>query len=151
MLYYFINYNSLYKEIYRDIIIYCNKFEIDYDSQSVKNKRKLLFYYSFLRILKNIKKHKTEKPVILFNNDINSKSLNILLNKISKILHIPVFYKNSDELSEGFQKEIKTIADNFYEKQKINLKELKKIMVQYNFTKEFKEELNKLNFGKLLC
>jgi hypothetical protein len=151
MLYYFINYNSLYKEIYRDIIIYCNKFEIDYNSQSIKNKRKLLFYYSFLRILKNIKKHKTEKPVILFNNDINSKSLNILLKKISKILHIPVFNKNSDSSSEGFQKELKIVADSFYEKQKINLKELKKIMIQYNLKEEFKEELNKLNFGKLLC
>lgn len=151
MLYYCINYNSLYKEIYKDIIIYCNKFEIDYNSQSIKNKRKLLFYYSFLRILKNIKKHKIEKPVLLFNNDMNSKSLNILLKKISKILHIPLFFKDGDVNSIGFQKELNTIADNFYEKQKINLKELKKIIIQYNLNEEFKEELSKLNFGKLLC
>ncbi len=151
MLYYLINYNSLYKEIYKDIIIYCNKFEIDYNSQSLKNKRQLLFYYSFLRIFKNIKKHKIEKPVILFYDDINSKSLNIILKKISKILNIPIFYKKSNECSDGSQKELKLFADNFYEKQKINLKEFKKLLIQYDFNEEFKQELNKLNFGKLLC
>lgn len=151
MLYYLINYNSLYKEIYKDIVIYCNKFEIDYNSQSLKNKRQLLFYYSLLRIIKNYKKHKTEKPVISFNDNLNSKSLNIILKRISKILNIPVFHTNSNDTSEGFQKELKLFADSFYENQKINLKELKKILIQYNFNEEFKQELNKLNFGKLLC
>ena len=51
MIYYIIKYNILYNNILHDIIKFCNKFEIDFNTQSIKNKKQLIIYYSILQLL----------------------------------------------------------------------------------------------------
>lgn len=131
MLYYIINYNKLYSDILQNIVKFCNKFEIDFNLQSIKNKKELTIYYSILQLLIELKNNKLEKPILVFEN--NNKLLESCLNKISKILIIPVYFCDKFDNSEGIIKEIHLKADEFYEKNIFTTKKLKKLLMGNNF------------------
>ena len=131
MIYYIINYNNLYSDILQNIIKFCNKFEIDFNSQSIKNKKELTIYYSILQLLIELKNNKLDKPIIIFEN--NDKLLESCLKKISKILIIPVYFCNKFDDSEGIMREINLKADEFYDKNVFTTKRLKKLLMGNNF------------------
>ena len=92
MIYYIIKYNILYNNILHDIIKFCNKFEIDFNTQSIKNKKQLIIYYSILQLLIELKNNNLDKPIIIFEKTIKDYTIESCLNKISKILIIPIYY-----------------------------------------------------------
>ena len=132
MLYYIINYNKLYLDILQNIIKFCNKFEIDFNLQSIKNKKELTIYYSILQLLIELKNNKLEKPILVFENN-NNKLLESCLKQISKILIIPVYFCDKFDNSEGTIKEIFLKADEFYENNFFTTKKLKKLLMGNNF------------------
>ena len=74
-----------YYNILHDIIKFCNKFEIDFNTQSVKNKKQLIIYYSILQLLIELKNNNLDKPIIVFEKTIKDSTVESCLNKISKI------------------------------------------------------------------
>lgn len=132
MLYYIINYNILYLDIFKNITIFCKKFEIDFDTQKIKNKKELTIYYSILQLLLELEKNKLEKPIIVYKRINNNNIIEYCLNKISKILVIPIYICDEYDNSEGTIKELSLIADNFYDKNTFNVKKLKKLLIGNN-------------------
>ena len=133
MLYYIINYNILYSDILYNIINFCKRFEIDFESQKIKNKKELTIYYSILQLLLELEKNKLEKPIIIYEKIENDNIIEFCLNKISKILVIPIYICDKFNNSEGMNKELSLFADTFYEKNTFNVKKLKKLLVGSNF------------------
>lgn len=133
MIYYIIKYNIIYSDILHNIIKFCNKFEIDFNTQSIKNKKQLMIYYSILQLLIELKNNNLDKPIIIFEKIIKDSTIESCLNKISKILIIPIYYCEKYDNSEGMNKEISMKADIFYEKNTFNSKKLKKLLMGNNF------------------
>jgi hypothetical protein len=133
MLYYIINYNIIYSNILYNIINFCKRFEIDFESQKIKNKKELTIYYSILQLLLELEKNKLEKPIIIYERIENNNIIEYCLNKISKILVIPIYICDKFNNSEGMNKELSLFADTFYEKNTFNVKRLKKLLVGSNF------------------
>ena len=133
MFYNIINYNIIYSDILYNIINFCKKFEIDFESQKIKNKKELTIYYSILQLLLELEKNKLEKPIIIYERIENNNIIEYCLNKISKILVIPIYICDKFNNSEGMNKELSLFADTFYEKNTFNVKKLKKLLVGSNF------------------
>lgn len=132
MLYYIINYNILYLDILKNITIFCKKFEINFDTQKIKNKKELTIYYSILQLLLELEKNKLEKPIIIYERIENNNIIEYCLNKISKILIIPIYICDKYDNSEGIIKELSLIADSFYDKNTFSVKKLKKLLIGNN-------------------
>ena len=145
MLYYIINYNIIYSDILQNIMIFCKKFEIDFESQKIKNKKELTIYYSILQLLLELEKNKLEKPIIIYEKIENNNIIEYCLNKISKILVIPIYICDRFNNSEGMNKELSLIADNFYDKNTFNTKKLKNLLIGSNFNVLF-EKIKKIKF-----
>ena len=126
MIYYFINYNLIYSEIYNNIINYCNNFNLDYDNLKLKDKRNILIYYSSLRLIEELKKQKGKKPILIFENLEKNKIIEFALKKISRLLLMPIFIQDKIEKSDGMSKELELKADDFYFKNTFNFKKIKK-------------------------
>jgi hypothetical protein len=132
MFYNIINYNILYSDILYNIINFCKKFEIDFESQKIKNKKELTIYYSILQLLLELEKNKLEKPIIIYEKIENNNIIEYCLYKISKILIIPIYICDKFNNSDGTIKEISLIADNFYDKNTFSIKKLKKLLIGNN-------------------
>ena len=86
-----------------------------------------------MQLLIELKNNNLDKPIIIFEKTIKDYTIESCLNKISKILIIPIYYCEKYDNSEGMNKEISMKADIFYEKNTFNSNKLKKLLMGNNF------------------
>jgi hypothetical protein len=135
MIYYIIDYNSLYTNIEFSIVKFCNKFEIDFFTQKIKTKKQLLIYYTIIELLQIFQKNKIEKPIIVFQKKADDRLLQFCLNTVSNILIVPIYNCEKFDDSEGLKQELYIKADKFYEKNVFTTKKLEKLLKGENFDK----------------
>lgn len=143
MIYYIIEFSTIYNSINLDIVKFCNKFEIDFSTQKIKTKKELLIYYTIIQLLQNFQNKTIEKPIIIYKQDINNLLLQNCLKKVSDILVIPIYNCENFDGSEGIRQELFAKADKFYEKKTFTTKKLEKLLQGKNQlilkVKEFKQ------------
>lgn len=125
MLFYFIYYSSLYKKIKEDIIVFCNKFDMEFDKCKIKTKREILIHFSLLEILNNMDKNKLEKPIVIFDSNFKDSLFEFSFKQISKLLVIP-FYFCDEKVENGIKIELCLKSNNFYNHNQFSVKKLKK-------------------------
>ena len=135
MIYYIIEFSTIYNIINSNIAKFCDKFEIDFSTQKIKTKRELLIYYTIIQLLQNFKNKTIEKPIIIYKQDINNSLLQFSLKKVSDILVIPIYNCENFDGSEGIKEELFAKADKFYEKKRFTTKKLEKLLKGKNFDK----------------
>jgi hypothetical protein len=126
MFYEYIHFNTLFVEIKEEITKYCNKFDFEFEKCKNKTKKEILIHFSVLEILKQIEKNKNKKIVVLFDSSFCGELYNSSFKQISKILFIPVFFCDSNEIKNGLKKEIDLKAEEFYNSNIFTQKTLKK-------------------------
>lgn len=136
MIHAFIEYNSIFKNIKKEIEEYCYKFQIEFEKENIKNKRDIIIYFSIKEILKHLKE---DKAILLYNKEHDNSFFHFCFKKISKILHIPVFF-NEKDFCNGKKKEILLKTNAFYENNIFSIKNLKK----ESFLKKHNELLNEI-------
>jgi hypothetical protein len=145
MIYYIIDFSTIYNSINSNIVKFCNKFEIDFSTQKIKTKRELLIYYTIIQLLQKFSNQTIEKPIIIYNQKINNSLLQFCLKKVSDILVIPIYNCENFDGSEGIKQELFTKADRFYDTKIFTTKKLEKLLQGKNFdqlilkVKEFKQ------------
>jgi hypothetical protein len=144
MIYYIIDFSTIYNNINSNIAKFCDKFEIDFSTQKIKTKRELLIYYTIIQLLQKFSNETIEKPIIIYKQDINNSLLQFCLKKVSDILVIPIYNCENFDGSEGIKQELFTKADKFYDTKTFTTKKLEKLLQGENFdqlilrVKEFK-------------
>jgi hypothetical protein len=126
MFYEYIHFNTLFVEIKEEITKYCNKFDFEFEKCKNKTKKEILIHFSVLEILKQIEKNKNKKIIVLFDSLFCDELYKSSFKQISKILFIPVFFCDSNEITNGLKKEIDLKAEEFYNSNIFTQKRLKK-------------------------
>jgi hypothetical protein len=126
MMHDFINYNTLYWNIKRDIQSFCIKYDIEYEELKIKTKREILINFSLENILNHIEKLEYHNPVFYFQKEYNNNLFVFCFKKIEKILAFPFFYCECFDCSKGIKKELSKKAESFHEKNIFTLKNVKK-------------------------
>lgn len=143
MIYYIIEFSTIYNNINSNIAKFCDKFEIDFFTQKIKTKKELLIYYIIIQLLQNFQNKTIEKPIIIYKQDINNLLLQNCLKKVSDILVIPIYNCENFDGSEGIRQELFAKADKFYERKTFTTKKLEKLLQGKNQlilkVKEFKQ------------
>jgi hypothetical protein len=133
MIYYIIDFSTIYNSINSNIAKFCDKFEIDFSTQKIKTKRELLIYYTIIQLLQKFSNQTIEKPIIIYNQKINNPLLQFCLKKVSDILVIPIYNCENFDGSKGIKQELFTKADKFYETRVFTTKKLEKLLQGKNF------------------